>query len=94
MQKDRFIFVFFHRDLEVVNIGVLFGEFLEFVVVRGEECFCLEVGLGGDVLGYGLCDANAVVGAGAAADFVHDDQAFGRGVAQDVGGLYHFDHES
>ncbi len=47
----------------------------------------------GEVFGYGPGETQAVQGAGAAADFVEDDEAFFGGVVEDVGGFDHFDHE-
>ncbi len=38
-------------------------------------------------------DGDAVVGAGAAADLVEDEQAAVGGMVEDVGGLEHLDHE-
>ena len=46
-----------------------------------------------DVLDHGPGDGKAVVGAGAAAQLVEDDQAAAAGVMQDVGRLHHLDHE-
>ncbi len=48
---------------------------------------------GVEVFNDGPGDGEAVVGAGAAPDFVEDDEAFGAGVVEDVGGLVHLDHE-
>ena len=45
------------------------------------------------VLGDGPGQRDAVVGAGAAADLVEDDQAARRGVVEDVGRLGHLHHE-
>ena len=49
--------------------------------------------MAGEAFGGRPGEGEAVVGAGAAPDFVHDDQAVRVGVVQDVGGFGHFDHE-
>ena len=69
------------------------GKVGEFVVVGGEEGFGFDGGFVVEVFGDGPGDADAVEGAGAAADFVEDDEAAGGGVVEDVGGFLHFDHE-
>src|SRR6267154_4746552 len=45
------------------------------------------------MLDYGPSDGEAVEGGGAAADFVEQDQAGGRGVIEDGGNFRHFDEE-
>ena len=47
----------------------------------------------GEVDGTGPGQRQAVVSAGAAADFVHQYQAVRGGVVQNIGGFRHFDHE-
>ena len=63
------------------------------MVVGGEERLGAQGGVVVDVLDHRPGDGDAVVGAGAAADLVQDEQAAGGGVVQDVGGLDHLDHE-
>ena len=46
-----------------------------------------------EVLDDGPGDTEAVVGAGAPADFIKDDEGTGGGVVEDVGRLVHLDHE-
>src|SRR6267154_2302941 len=46
------------------------------------------------MLDYGPSDGEAVEGGGAAADFVEQDQAGGRGVVENSGDFGHFDQES
>ena len=64
---------------------------VEFVVVGGEEGAAADVVV--EVFDDGPGERDAVVGAGAAADFVEDHQAARRGGVEDVRGLDHFDHE-
>lgn len=47
----------------------------------------------GQILQTGKPDRDAILGRGAAADLVHDDERAVRGVAQDMGRLEHLDHE-
>jgi hypothetical protein len=89
-EKDHLVVPFADGDAEVGDVVVLFGESGEFVVVGGEEGPWASVG---EVFGDGPGEGQAVEGAGATADFVEDDEAGGRGVVADVGGLGHLDHE-
>src|SRR5690625_7115188 len=52
--------------------------------------FCVMVKL----FDNGPCDAEAVVGARAASDFVENNQAAVGGVVENICGFVHFDHES
>ena len=70
-----------------------FRELCEFVVVGGEEGAGTAGLVGVEVLDNGPCDGEAVVGAGAAANFVENDEAAGGRIVEDVGGLVHLDHE-
>ncbi|KPM85644.1 hypothetical protein AOR10_24195, partial [Vibrio alginolyticus] len=76
-----------------VNIGHplgLLGQGRHLEVVGGEQ----GKGAGaGQVLGAGPGQRQAIEGAGAAADLVHQHQAFIGGVVQDAGGLGHLHHE-
>ena len=61
--------------------------------MRGEKRARSRAAVPVDVFGDGPGDGKPVVGGGPAADFVEDDEAFRRGVVENVGGLVHFDHE-
>lgn len=63
----------------------------ETVVVRGEEADAADVR--GDVMEDGLGDGDAVVGAGAAAEFVEDDEGAGSGFCEDFLGFGQLDEE-
>src|ERR1700686_10999 len=59
--------------------------------MRGEEGAGAGVLL--EMLDDGPGDGEAIEGGGAAADFVEEDEACGRGVMEDGGDLAHFDEE-
>src|SRR6516165_6286882 len=59
--------------------------------MSGEERFGADLVV--QVLDDGPREAEAVEGAGAATDFIEDDQAALGGVVEDVSSLAHFDHE-
>jgi len=61
--------------------------------VRGEEGARAFVRVAVEVLDYRPRNREAVVGGGAAADLVEDDEGAVGGVVEDVGGLVHLDHE-
>ncbi len=63
----------------------------QFVVVGGEKRVAVHLRV--DVLHHRFRDAHAVVGGRAAADFVQNDEAVLRGVAENVGHFLHFHHE-
>jgi len=67
------------------------GKFGEFVIVGGEEGAGASVLL--EMFDDGPGDGEAVESGGAAADFVEEDKACGRGVMEDGGDLAHFDEE-
>lgn len=91
VEEDDAVLPFTDGDIEVAEAGEPGGEFGEFVVVGGEE------GAGADgvveVFDDRPGEAESVEGAGAAPDFIEDDQAAAGGVVEDAGGLAHFDHE-
>ena len=65
----------------------------QLVVVRGEERPRAALRVVVQVFDHGPGDRHPVVGAGAAPDFVQDEQALRRGVVEDVGRLHHLDHK-
>ena len=92
--EDDLVVPLFDGDGVVFEAVEGFRELCEFVVVGGEEgAGSVGIDIGVEVLDHGPGDGEAVVGAGAAADLVEDDEAAGGGVVEDVGGLVHLDHE-
>ena len=65
----------------------------ELVVVRGEQRLRLCDRVGGEILGDGPRDAQAIESRRAAADLVEHHETPGGRVVQDVGRLLHLDHE-
>ena len=91
-EEDNFVGSFFDADVDVFYGWQKFGEFGEFVIVGGEEGAGASVFL--EMFDDGPGDGEAVEGGGAAADFVEEDEAGGRGVMEDGGDFAHFDEES
>ena len=77
--------------VDVLDAGQAVGHAGEVLVVGYEEGQAAR--LGDDVLEDRLGYGRAVVGAGPAAELVHDDEAAGGGGAQDAGRLGDLDHE-
>jgi hypothetical protein len=73
VEEDDLVFPFADGDVEVFHAAETRGEVGQLVVVRGEERAAADVG--GDVLGDGPGEREAVQRARAAADLVEDDQA-------------------
>src|SRR5580704_16199852 len=90
-EEDDFVGSFFHADVDVFDGWKKLGEFGEFVIVGGEEGTGASVLL--KMLDDGPGDGEAVEGGGAAADFIEEDEAGGRGVMEDGGDFAHFDEE-
>src|SRR5208282_994649 len=91
-EEDNFVGRFLHGDVDIFDGGEKFGEFGEFVIVRGEEGARAGVFL--EMLDDSPGDGEAVEGSGAAAHFIEEDEAGGRGVVEDDGDLAHFDKKS
>ena len=83
--------VSFTETWTFLTAGQKIGELGEFVIVGGEERAGAGVFL--EVLDDGPGDGEAVEGGGAAADFVEEDEARGRGVIEDAGDFAHLDEE-
>ena len=77
--------------MDIGDAGCLAGEAREFEIMRGKQREGAD--FGGNERGAGPRQRQSVEGAGAAADFVHEHQAPGRGVIEDIGRLGHFEHE-
>jgi len=65
----------------------MFLELGQFLIMRREQRAGPAVGVAVQMLDHGPGNGEAVVGRGAAADFVEDDEGTGRGVVEDVRGL-------
>ena len=91
MEEDDLVLPFFDGDVVVGDAGELVGQVGELVVVGGEEGAAADVLV--EVFDDGPGEREAVVGAGAAADLVEDDEAARGGGVEDAGGLGHLDHE-
>ena len=63
------------------------------MVVGGEQGFCPQTPGAGGVFQHRPGNGHAVIGGGAPADFVQNQQAPGGGVFQNVGDLRHFHHK-
>ena len=81
------------RGVEVVDAGEQVGHGGELVVVGGEDGAGAQARVVVQVLDHGAGDGDAVVGAGAAANFVEHDEAAGGGLGEDGGEFQHLDHE-
>lgn len=91
--EDDFVVPLFYRHREIAEAGEVFFELGQLLVMRREERAGAAFGVAVEVLDHGPGDGQAVVGRGAAADLVQDDQGAIGGVVEDVGGLVHLDHE-
>src|ERR1700730_14621164 len=91
-EEDDFVGSFFDADVDVFDGWQEFGEFGEFVIVGGEKGARAGVLL--EMFDDGPGDGEAVEGGGAAANFVEEHEARGRGVMEDGGDFAHFDEES
>ncbi len=70
-----------------------FGQFVEFVVVGGEQRFGAGALVVVQVFGEAPGDADAVVGAGAAPDFVEQDERAVADIVHNQRGFVHFHHK-
>ena len=92
-EEDHLAVLLDGGGVEVVDAGEQIGHGGELVVVGGEDGAGAQARVVVQVLDDGAGDGDAVVGAGAAADFVEDDEAAGGGLGEDGGELQHLDHE-
>src|SRR5699024_4130777 len=82
--------VFAGLDVGVGDAGELLGKVGQLEIVGGEKRQCAARG---KRFGDGAGERDAVVGAGAASDFIHDDETFGGSRVEDARRLDHFHHE-
>ena len=78
-------------QVHVDDAGLLLGQGGQLEIMRGEQGEGADPA--GQFQGAGPGQRQAVEGAGAAADLVHQHQRGIAGVVQDVGGLLHLHHE-
>ena len=91
MQEDQRLAVLGDFQMHVGDPSESLRQRGQLEVMGGEQGEGADAG--GQVLGAGARQRQAVVGAGAAADLIHQHQAAGGGVVEDVGGFGHFHHE-
>src|SRR6266566_2627666 len=93
VQEDDALAFLAHLHPEVAQPWQSLGQRGQLVVMGGEQRQRAQLWSIVEVLEDRLGDADPVVGAGAAADLIEDEEAAGRRVREDVGGLHHLDHE-
>src|SRR6266513_2176442 len=93
MQEDDTLAFFADFHPEVAQPRQPLGQRGQLVVMSCEQRQRAQLWSIVQVLQDRLGDADAVVGAGAAADLIEDEQAAGGRVREDVSGLHHLDHE-
>ena len=92
-QENNVVPALTDRDAVVFDAGDLALELCEFVVVGREQGLGAKKAPVADVFDDRPGNAHAVVGRGAAADLIQDQEAFGGRIAENVGDLVHLDHE-
>src|SRR6184192_1676578 len=93
VQEDDTLAFFADFHPEVAQPWQPLGQRGQLVVMGGEQRQRAQLWSIVQVLENGLRDADAVVGARAAAHLIENEQAAGRRVRENVGGLHHLDHE-
>src|SRR5437773_553402 len=93
VQEDNALAFFAHFHSEVAQPWQPLGQRGQLVVMGCEQSQRAQLWSIVQVLEDRLGDADTVVGAGAAADLIEDEEAAGRRVRENVGGLHHLDHE-
>ena len=90
----------YHLAVDIAHAHVVVGDsaeallhIVELVVVGGEEGLGMQPPVLVDVFHDGPCYGYAVVGAGAATQFVEEDERAGAHVVEDACGLVHLHHE-
>src|SRR5438876_5084939 len=91
-QENDLVVPFPHRHIEITEASKPSGELGQFMVVRREQSFCSNLMV--QVFNNRPCQAQAVEGAGAPANFVKNDQAARSGMVENISRLTHLDHES
>ena len=91
VEEDDLVTHFAHRDIEVARVLQLFRELGELVVVGRENRLAADRVV--QAFRDGPGDRDAVVGRGAAADFVEQHETPPRGPVEDRARLAHLDHE-
>ena len=91
MQEHDTVIVLTGGEVGVIDAGQLLRQLGQLEIVGGEQGERLEVAR--QVLGGGPGQAQAIKGTGAPADLVHQHQALGGGIVENVGGFGHFHHK-
>src|SRR5690606_21977882 len=92
-EENHLVCYFLYRYVEVLNPRERGGEFIQFMVMSGEERLRPCRGMAVKELSNSPSDGYAVVGTGAPPDFVEQNKAALREVVHDTGRLVHVDHE-
>src|SRR2546428_10259795 len=93
-EEDDFATFFGNSDVHATDARQHLSNFDEFVVVSGEEGTCATTFVVVQIFDDGTSDGEAIIGAGAAPNFIEDDEATRGSVMVDVRSFDHFDHES
>ena len=92
-EKDNAVIYFAHRDIVVLDAREAFFHVVQLVIVGGKEGAGVHFRPFVKMLHNAPRDGDAVVGRGAASQFVEEHQTALRDVVHDVRRLAHFDHE-
>ena len=92
-QENDIVAFFFYGDAVIVHAGQFSFQLCQFMVVSGKQRLGPQKSRVADVLHHCPGNGQAVEGAGASANLVQNEQAVGRGVAQNVSHLGHLHHE-
>ena len=92
-QEDHLAVDLLHAHVVVFDAWKILFHLVELVIVSGEERASLCLGILVQILHNGPCDADAVVGTGAASKFIEEDERVWGDVVEDVSCLGHFHHK-
>jgi len=91
MQENDFVAMLHRIQMHVMDGFLFIGQRGQLKIMRRKQR--KRLGFFSQMIGAGPSQRQAVKGTGAAADFVHQDQAFRGRVMQDIGGFRHFHHK-
>ena len=94
MQKDYFTIGLADSHIVVGNTRQQISQLRQFMIMRREQGFRTQPGMVMQIFHYRPGNRNAIIGAGAAPDFIEHQQAARGSMMQDVGGLDHLYHKS
>ena len=78
----------------IFNPVFLLRQVRQFVIMGRKQSFNTGFMQIMQILHHRPGNAQSVIGAGSAADFIHDNQTVFAGVVKDIGRFLHFDHKS